>query len=42
MFGYSVNALELNARMEGLEMLLCKYFGKDGYFSNKYADQLFK
>ena len=42
LFGFSVNAFEINARMEGVEMLLSKYFGSNGYFSDEYAKQLFK
>lgn len=42
MFGFSVNPLELNARMEGLEMLLGKYFAGNGYFSGSYLKKIFK
>lgn len=41
-FGFSVNALEVNARMEGLEQLLSKYLSEDGYFSTSYLKKAFK
>ena len=42
LFGFSVNALEVNARMEGLEQLLGKYLSEDGYFSTSYLKKAFK
>ena len=42
LFGFSVNALELNARMEGLERLIGKYLSEDGYFSANYMKKVFK
>ena len=41
MLGYTVNALELSARMEGMEQLLHKYLGESGYFSSSYMKQMF-
>ena len=42
MLGASVNAFEINARMEGLEMLIGKYLGKTGYLSMSYMEKIFK
>ena len=42
MFGYSINALELNLRMEGLEMLLGKVVGDNGYLSKTYMNKIFE
>ena len=42
MLGFSVNAFEMNARLEGLEMLLEKYFGEKGYSSDSYLSKFFK
>ena len=42
LFGFSVNALEVNARMEGLEQFLSKYLSEDGYFSTSYLKKAFK
>lgn len=42
MFGYSINALELNLRMEGLEVLLGKVVGDNGYLSKTYMNKIFE
>ncbi|XP_066921867.1 uncharacterized protein [Clytia hemisphaerica] len=42
LFGFSVNAFEVNARMEGLERLIGKYMNNDGYFSTNYLKKVFQ
>lgn len=42
LFGFSVNAFEVKARMEGVEQLLGKYMQNDGYFSSEYLKKIFK
>lgn len=42
LFGFSINAFEVNARMEGLEQLVSKYLSKEGYMSTSYLKKVFK
>lgn len=42
MFGFSVNAFEVRARMEGIERLLGKYMQDGGYLSSEYLNKIFK
>ena len=40
MFGNSINLVEFGGRVQGLEKIVEKFFGPNGYFSQKNAKQL--
>jgi len=42
MFGNSINLLEVGGRVQGLETILEKFFGKNGYFSQNGAKSLMR
>jgi len=40
MFGNSINLLEVGGRVQGLESILEKFFGPNGYFTKDQAKEL--
>lgn len=40
MFGNSINLLEVGGRVQGLEKIVEKFFGPNGYFSKKDTKEL--
>lgn len=40
MFGNSINLVEFGGRVQGLEKIVEKFFGPNGYFSKKNTQQL--
>ena len=39
--GHAVNLIEINARMEGFERIVGRFFGKNGYLSKQFLTGMF-
>ena len=39
--GHAVNLIEINARMEGFERIVGRFFGKNGYLSKQFLTCIF-